>query len=97
MQPLGLVASVVRSILGIAAIVVGVDAILSESVTTPARHGSDFRVYGVDTVFVGSGWILVGLGLIVQVVAARRRLAAERWLTLGLIVAGGMCWAVVFL
>jgi len=55
--------SIILGIVAVVAILCGVHAILSDSVTTPAKFGGDHRVYGTDTVLVGVGWIFLGLSI----------------------------------
>jgi len=68
-NPPGIVLSACLLLLGAGAIWAGIDAIVSDSVTTPSKYGSGARVHGSDTVLVGSGWLLIGLGLINRVIA----------------------------
>lgn len=94
-QPPGRAACVVLFILGFAAIVCGADAIVSESATTPSKHGDGIRVSGTETVLLGIGWILIGIGLISKIIAAPLGILGTRVLPVGLCALGGILWALV--
>ncbi|MEF8794154.1 MAG: hypothetical protein V5A50_10805 [Thiohalorhabdus sp.] len=67
-------------------------AILADSVTTPAKIGDGKRVYGTDTVLVGVGWILIGLGFTAKLLLARR--GGHSGSVIGVVLAalGGLFW-----
>lgn len=69
--PPGLGGSIALIVLAMGAVFCGMDAILSDSVTTPAKFGGDYRVHGTDTILVGVGWILMGVSITAKVVLAR--------------------------
>jgi len=79
------------AVLAVGAIFCGVDAILSDSVTTPARFGGDTRVHGTDTVLVGVGWILVGLSIAAKILLHRRGRHGSV-VAIILAVIGGLFW-----
>ena len=89
---LGRGGSIVLVVLALGAAFCGVHAILSESVTTPAKFGGDHRVYGGDTVLVGVGWILMGAAIAAKVIFARlgRRPASVIGVILAVI--GALFW-----
>lgn len=92
--PPGPVGSVILALLVGVLIFCGVDAILSDSVTTPAKFGGDHRVYGTDTVFVGVGWILMGLSLTAKLILSRRNTHAGTVVAVTLAAIGGLLWLV---
>lgn len=93
-NPPGPVGLLVLALIAIGAFFCGVDAILSESVTTPAMVGDGKRVQGMDTVFVGVGWILIGLGFTVKVLLSRRHVSAGTVVAVGSAALGGLFWLV---
>lgn len=67
----GLGGSIILIVLAVGAVFCGVDAILSDSVTTPAKFGGNYRVHGSDTTLVGVGWILIGVSITAKVILGR--------------------------
>lgn len=91
-QTLGTGRSTVLGMLAVGAVLCGVDAILSDSVTTPARFGGDHRVYGADTVIVGFGWILMGAAIGAKVILHRRGGRSDTVFAVILAITGGLLW-----
>lgn len=96
-KPPGLAASLFLVLLGCGAIFAGLDAIVSDSTVTPSKMGSGTRVHGNDTILVGTGWLLIGLGFLNRVVSGHLGVPIERWITLGCCITGGVLWMQVFL
>lgn len=96
-EPSGIFSTLILLLLAGGAILCGGDAIISESTTTPSLHGGDTRVDGIDALFVGIGWILIGAGFINKAVASHLKGSGERWVTLCFCVTGGLFWGLVFL
>jgi len=92
--PPGPGALIMLALLAAGAFYCGVDAILSDSVTTPSKFGGDHRVYGTDTIFVGIGWILVGLAFTAKIILSRRHGSAGTVIAVGLAATGGLSWLV---
>ena len=90
-------ASVFLLLLSGAAIIIGLDAIVSETATTASMHGEDKRVHGIETVYVGIGWIMFGIAFANKVIASHMGLSYERFITIGLGIVGGLSWALVFI
>jgi len=93
----GAFASALLILLAGGAMFCGVDAMLAESVRTPAKHGDGAVVRGFDTVLVGLGWMLIGLGLIAKAVASRFKLPGQHWIPIACCIGGGVAWMMVFL
>jgi hypothetical protein len=85
---------IMLALLAAGAFYCGVDAILSESVTTPAKVGDGKRVYGTDTIFVGVGWILAGLAFTAKIILARRNARAGTVVAVVFAATGGLSWLV---
>jgi hypothetical protein len=92
--PPGPVGSIVLAILAVGAAYCAVDAIVSESVTTPSLHGDGKLVHGSDTILVGIGWLLMGLGFTAKIMLRPPGGHAGTVTAVVLIVAGALCWFV---
>ncbi len=92
--PPGAGASIMLVLLAAGAFFCGVDAILSDAVTTPSKFGGGKRVQGTDTIFVGIGWILVGLAFAAKIILSRRNARAGTVIAVGLAAMGGLFWLV---
>ncbi len=84
--------SVVVGVLAFGAIVCGFDAIVSDSATIPSKHGDGKRVQGTDTILVGIGWLLMGLGLTAKIVLRPPGGHAGTVTAVVLIVTGALFW-----
>ncbi len=93
-KPPGLILSAFLALLVAGALFCGVDAILADSVTTPARFGDSTRVYGADTVVVGAGWIAMGMAILASLITAHIRSRAGQWVALILCGVGAVCWLI---
>lgn len=91
-EPPGVIYSCVLLILAGLAIYCGIDAILSESATTPSQYGEGTQVYGIDTYFLGVGWVLLGVGFLNRVVASYLKITGDFWISMGLCVTGVAVW-----
>jgi len=94
-KSLGSARLIVLALLAAGLLFCGVDAILSDAVTTPSKVGDGVRVQGTDTVFIGAGWILMGLGLAARVILDRRDARAGTVVAIALVALGGLFWLVV--
>ncbi|WP_280549933.1 hypothetical protein [Halomonas sp. 11-S5] len=93
--PPGVAGSIVLALLAAGAMFCGVDAILSDSVTTPAKFGGDHRVHGTDTVLIGVGWILMGSAIAARILVGRGGGHAGVVVSVALAVIGGLFWIAV--
>lgn len=91
-SPIGLGRSIMLAVIAVGAIFAGVHAILADSVTTPAKFGGDYRVHGTDTIFVGVGWILMGLAITAKIVFDRRGGHFGSVIAVVLVIIGGLSW-----
>ncbi|MDR9438093.1 MAG: hypothetical protein RI841_01115 [Halomonas sp.] len=89
--PPGVAGSIVLALLAAGAMFCGVGAILSDSVTTPAKFGGDHRVHGTDTVLIGVG----GLAIAARILVGRRGGHAGVVVSVALAVIGGLFWLAV--
>lgn len=89
-KPPGPGGTIVLALLAVAMFFCGVYAMFSDSITTPAKFGGDHRVYGTDTIWVGIGWILMGLSLGAKILF--RRGPVGTIVAVGLAVVGGVFW-----
>lgn len=94
-RPPGVAGSIILALLAAGAIFCGVDAILSDSVTTPAKFGGDHRVYGTDTVLIGVGWILMGLAIAARILVGRQGGHSGVVVSVTLVAIGGLFWLAV--
>jgi len=86
--------SSVLVILAVGAAYCGVDAIVSESATTPSLHGDGKLVHGSDTILVGVGWLLMGLGLTAKIILRQPGGYTGTVTAVVLIVIGALFWFV---
>jgi len=93
-EPPGLVMSIVLAILAVGATYCAVDAIVSESVTTPSLHGDGKLVHGSDTIFVGIGWLLMALGFTAKIMLRQPGGHTGTVTAVVLIVTGFLPWLV---
>jgi hypothetical protein len=96
-EPPGVFFTLILFLLAGGAIFCGGDAIISKSTTTPSLHGGSTLVDGIDALFVGIGWLLIGAGFINRAVASHLKISGERWITLCFCITGGIFWGLVFL
>lgn len=82
--------------LSVAAISIGVHALASTTVSTPSFHGDSIQVRGINTIYIGIGWVLIGLGFMSRILGTYFAVANQQYVTLSLIVAGGLSWLLVF-
>ncbi|GEM_PF-6660341 len=85
---------VVLTLLAAGVFFCGVDAMLSDSVTTPSKFGGNHRVHGTDTILVGVGWILLGLGFTAKIILSRQYASVRTVAAVGLAASGGLFWLV---
>lgn len=95
-QP-GYTHALILLLLGIGASACGVDAIISDSVTSPSMHGDGRPVQGSETIFLGIGWIMIGLGLMYRAVACRLEASGNLSVSIGLCIVGAGFWAFALL
>lgn len=93
-SPLGPGGLIMLALLAAGAFFCGVDAILSDSVTTPSKFSGDHRVHGTDTIFVGVGWILVGMAFTTKIILSRRNARTGTVVAVGLAAMGGIFWLI---
>lgn len=89
--------SLILILLASGALYVGIEAIASESFTTPSRHGDGIRVDGVDATLIGVGWIFLAMGLFYRVFAQIFKIPGPIIGTVGFSLVGAFFWALVVL
>ncbi len=84
--------AIVLVVLAAGAAYCGVDAIVSDTATTPSRFGQGKPVHGTDTVLVGVGWLLVAGAFIARIVCARLGGRIATAVAVGVAVVGAGFW-----